>query len=97
MLSEFSIKTFKPALYDSPLASIRFVSDGDTVLLDPSRYDASQEGSRESLIIEPQSTTSSQQDVSDPTSMQQVKLQLAGARRRLFFDPKTSVAAMVEF
>jgi hypothetical protein len=92
--NDFGISCYKPCLIPSPLgAATRFVGDSDTVLLDPSRIDETQEGSLdnlssarvdiEELYIENESSSSSSPMSSsspetEAKSNQQQTLQLAG-------------------
>lgn len=83
--SSFHIRQFKPTTFPSPLKSIKFTSDTDTILLDPNIVDLS--------FGDPSSSFAEEANNAVAAETKGIgRIQLAGARKRLFYDPvKTQV------
>jgi hypothetical protein len=111
LAADFSVRAFKPCVVQSPLLTngVRFVSDADTILLDPSRYDtnAAVEGSVDNLHLSAVfgSAKSGASLEADRVQLLQLagitvvisgcKTDCAGPRRKLYFDPSKTTAGMV--
>ena len=83
---EFRIHQLKPCQFDSPLDT-QFISDSDCILLDPLSQDAQDESSalgKRAQVVDGHEIDGSKS-----------KIQLAGPRRKLFFDPAKVSAGIV--
>lgn len=130
--SDYSVPHYKPSSYPTPLKATKYISDIDTILLDPSRYDPSTATGDDTLglskmdmtrttpfeqtlpphspLLQPtnisaadsqsipsftlnvSSVTDSAASASSSTSrggtdLMDVKIQMAGARKKLLFNP----------
>lgn len=89
-MSEFHIQQFRPVMFQSPLTeTLRFISDSEAILLDPSvRSDAS---STEDLFQDAKSL----KPADEILQKSQMKIQLAGPREFLFFNPASVTCGIV--
>jgi 6-phosphofructokinase 1 len=86
MAEDFHILQFKPSIIETPLKSIKFINDTDTVLLNPNIVDSSFGDTPFSASVE---------NNIDYRNKFTSKIQLAGARKRLFFDPEKTQVGLV--
>ena len=92
MNSGFAIHQYRPSNVESPLKeTVRFISDSDGILLDPSaHYDASSTEDRFQGAGEQRPP-----GIESKELKHQVKLQLAGPRESLFYDPAAIACGIV--
>lgn len=95
---DFKVEQFRPCTHPTPIDAIKFVSDAESILLDPSWTDQTELERGQSLDdieVEDNSKIVKLDHVKGDKMSNQVHVQLAGPRRHLFFDPKHTVAGMV--